>query len=349
MAISDSAGKVAVVGAGSWGTTLATVAARAGRAVALHVRDAAAAARMAAERRNPRYVPDLVLPEAVEVTADLAAACRDAALILVVVPSQTVRENARALASVAGEAIVVSAVKGLERGTLKRMTQVLREELPSSSGARIGALSGPNLAAEVAAGKPAAAVIAAAEVAVSERARDLLMGGQFRCYTSDDVVGVEMGGALKNVIAIGAGIGDGLGAGENAKAAFMTRGIAEIARLGLAAGADPLTFAGLAGLGDLVATCASPLSRNRRVGQELATGRRLPEILAGMTQVAEGVATTEAARELGRRANVDLPITEQMYAVLFEGKPPLAAIAELMRREPKDELAGVRAIVRGDG
>lgn len=341
--------KVAVVGAGSWGTTLAVVAARAGRKVTLHVRDPAAAARIGAERRNARYLPDVVLPDGVTVTADLGVACREAALILVVVPSQTVRENARALGPVVGEAIVVSAVKGLERTSLKRMTEVLREELPPSVAARVGALSGPNLAAEVAAGKPAAAVVAAAEVVVAERARDLLMGGQFRCYTSDDVVGVEMGGALKNVIAIGAGIGDGLGAGENAKAAFMTRGIAEIARLGIASGADPLTFAGLTGLGDLVATCASPLSRNRRVGQELAAGRALPDVLAGMAQVAEGVATTEAARELGRRTGVDLPITEQMYAVLFGGKPPLAAVAELMRREPKDELAGLRSIVRGEG
>ena len=336
--------KVAVVGAGSWGTTLAVVAARAGRAVALHVRSPNIAAAISAERRNARYLPDLVLPDGIEVTTNLATACHGAALILVVVPSQTVRENARALVPVVGDAIVLSAVKGLERGSLKRMTEVLREELPPAAASHVAALSGPNLAAEVAAGKPATAVVAGEDSAVAERARDLLGGGAFRCYTNGDVVGVEMGGALKNVIAIGAGIGDGLGAGENAKAAFMTRGIAEIARLGIAAGAEPLTFAGLTGLGDLVATCASPLSRNRRVGQELATGRPLADVLAGMSQVAEGVFTTEAAYELGRRANVELPITEQMYAVLFEGKSPLAAIADLMRREPKDELAGFRGI-----
>ncbi|MDP9364273.1 MAG: NAD(P)-dependent glycerol-3-phosphate dehydrogenase, partial [Chloroflexota bacterium] len=247
------------------------------------------------------------------------------------------------VAAFVGDAVVISAAKGLERRTLRRMTEVVREELPASAAARVCALSRPNLAPEVGAGKPAAAVIAGASTA-AERARDLLMGPQFRCYTNQDVVGVEIGGALKNVIALGAGIGDGLAAGDNAKAAFLTRGIAEIARLGVAVGAEPLTFAGLTGLGDLVATCASPLSRNRRVGQELAKGRSLAEVLAGMSQVAEGVTTTEAARELGRRAGVELPITEQMHAVLFEGKSPLAAVADLMRRDAKDELEGLRAI-----
>jgi glycerol-3-phosphate dehydrogenase (NAD(P)+) len=218
---------------------------------------------------------------------------------------------------------------------------VLRERLPPGAASRVCALSGPNLAGEVAADKPATTVVAGHDLAAAELARDLLIGPQFRCYTNGDVVGVEMGGALKNIIAIGAGMADGLGAGDNAKAAFMTRGVAEVARLGVAAGANPLTFAGLAGLGDLVATCASPLSRNRRVGAELARGRSLPEIQAGMSQVAEGVFTTRAARELGTRLGVEMPITDQMHAILFEGKSPLAAIADLMRREPKHELAGL--------
>jgi glycerol-3-phosphate dehydrogenase (NAD(P)+) len=336
--------RVAVVGAGSWGTTLALVAGRAGHRVGLWARDPAAAAAIGAARRNDRYLPGATLPDAVEVTADLAEACRGAAIVVVVVPSQTVRELARALAPLAGAAVVVSAAKGLERGSLKRMSEVLRDELGPAAAARVCALSGPNLAPEVAAGKPAAAVIASEDQGAAELARDLLMGPQFRCYTNEDVVGVEMGGALKNVIAIGAGLADGLAAGENAKAAFLTRGIAEIARLGVAVGAQPLTFAGLTGLGDLVATCASPLSRNRLVGQELAKGRSLAEIRIGMTQVAEGVFTTEAARELGRRAGVELPITEQVYEIMYAGKPPLAALAELMRREPKDELEGLRSI-----
>ena len=344
MATEATGARVAVVGAGSWGTTLAIVASRAGRDVTLHARNPETAAAIEVSRRNERYVPGAVLPDAIWVTSDLAAACHGAALILLVVPSQTVRDNARALAPLVGNAIVVSAVKGLERGSLKRMSEVFAEELGPNAAVRVCVLSGPNLAPEVAAGKPAAAVLAGSNPEAMERARDLLMGAQFRCYTNDDVIGVEMGGALKNVIALGAGIADGLEAGDNAKAAFITRGIAEIARLGVAAGANPLTFAGLTGLGDLVATCASPLSRNRRVGQELAKGRTLAEIKASMSQVAEGIFTTEAARQLGRQVGVELPITEQMYSVLFEGKSPIAAIAELMRREAKDELVGLGAI-----
>ena len=225
---------------------------------------------------------------------------------------------------------------------MKRMTEVVADELGAERAGQVCALSGPNLAREVAAGKPAVTVVAGRDLAAAERARDLLMGPQFRCYTNEDVVGVEMGGALKNIVAIGAGIGDGLGAGDNAKAAFLTRGIAEIARLGIAVGADPLTFAGLAGLGDLVATCASPLSRNHHLGVELARGRSLAEVRAGMSQVAEGVTTTEAAYALGRREGVELPIVDQMYEVLFRNKPPLAAVADLMGREAKHELAGIR-------
>ena len=244
MATEAAGARVAVVGAGSWGTTLAIVASRAGHDVTLHARNPDTAAALEVSRRNERYVPGAILPDAIRATADLALACRGAALILLVVPSQTVRDNARALAPLVGDAIVVSAVKGLERGSLKRMSEVLGEELGPTA-ARVCVLSGPNLAPEVAAGKPAAAVLAGSEPEAMERARDLLMGAQFRCYTNDDVVGVEMGGALKNVIALGAGIADGLAAGDNAKAAFITRGIAEIARLGVAVGAKPLTFAGL--------------------------------------------------------------------------------------------------------
>ena len=333
--------RIAIVGSGSWGTTLALVALRAGREAVLYVRDPDLAAMIVATRRHERAIPGVSLPADLIVTADLAAACRDAAAILLVVPSQMMRANARALAPFVGDAIVVSAAKGLEIGSLKRMTEVVADELPPAAASRVCALSGPNLALEVAADRPATTVIAGADLAAAERVRDLLMGRQFRCYTNEDVVGVEMGGALKNIIAIGAGIGDGLGAGDNAKAAFMTRGVAEVARLGIAAGANPLTFTGLAGLGDLVATCASPLSRNRRVGAELAKGRSLAEIEAGMTQVAEGIFTTRAARELGRRLGVELPITEQMHAMLFDGKSPLVAVAELMARDSKHELAGL--------
>jgi glycerol-3-phosphate dehydrogenase (NAD(P)+) len=290
---------------------------------------------------NQRYLPDLPLPREIVITSDLAAACAGAAVIILVVPSHSMRETARQVAPYAGQALIVSAAKGLERGTLRRMTEVVGEQLGADARHRICALSGPNLAVEIARGKPAASVVAGAEPAAS-RARDLLISTQFRCYTSSDVVGVEMGGALKNIIAIGAGMADGLEAGDNAKAAFMTRGIAEIGRLGLAVGANPLTFAGLAGLGDLVATCASPLSRNYRLGRELAAGRQLPDILERLGQVAEGVFATETATELGRRHGVELPITDQLHAILFSGKPALAAIRDLMRRDATDELDWIR-------
>lgn len=334
--------KATVIGAGAWGTTLALLAARAGRDACLFVRDRSTAEEVERTRRNERAQLGVELPNSVRVSADLERACEGAEVILAAVPSQAMRETAVKLAPFVGDAIVVSVAKGLERGTFKRMTEILTEELPAAARSRICALSGPNLAREIAAGKPAVTVVASADLGPAERVQDFLMSAQFRCYTNEDVIGIEMAGALKNIVAIGAGMADGLDAGDNAKAAFLTRGIAEIARLGIAVGAQPLTFAGLAGLGDLVATCASPLSRNHRVGTELAKGRPLAVILAEMNQVAEGVTTTEVARELGRRLGVPTPITEQTYSVLFEGKSPLDAIAALMGREPKHELADLR-------
>lgn len=333
--------RVTVIGSGSWGTTLSILLAQSGQAPTLYVRDREQAAAMETSRLNQRYLPDVALPPAVAISADLAAACAGADMILLVVPSQAMRDTAGAVAAWVGNAVVVSAAKGLERGTLLRMTEVVREQLGAVAGNRICALSGPNLALEIARGMPAASVVAGPEAAAA-RARDLLMSSRFRCYTSADVVGVEMGGALKNIVAIGAGMADGLNAGDNAKAGFMTRGIAEIGRLGMAVGANPLTFAGLAGLGDLVATCASPLSRNYRLGRELAKGRPLADILEQLGQVAEGVFATETAYALGRRHGIELPITEQLHAILFSGKSPLAAIRDLMRRDAKDELDWIR-------
>jgi len=339
--------RIAVIGSGTWGTTLALVAARAGRDVTLHARTEDRAHEMRQSRHNARYLPDYRLPENMRITSDFEEACDGAGLIALVVPSHTMRATARVIASLVDEAIVISAAKGLERGTLSRMTQILRDELAPETHRRICALSGPNLALEIAAGQPAASVIAGSDHDVTARARDLLMTERFRCYTHDDLIGVEMGGALKNIIAIGAGIGDGLAVGHNATAAFITRGVAEIARLGIAVGANPLTFAGLTGIGDLIATCASPLSRNHQVGRRLAAGQHLAEIQASMTQVAEGIITTEAATELGRQHAVELPITEQMNAVLFGGKSPHAAIADLMGREAKAELDDLRTLRPG--
>ena len=235
---------------------------------------------------------------------------------------------------------ILSAAKGLEVDTTKRMTQVISEEIDPAYRHNICVLSGPNLSMEVVHGLPATTVIAAQDTAVAKRAQGIMASATFRVYTNDDVIGVELGGALKNIVALAAGLSDGLGYGDNAKAALVSRGLAEISRLGVAMEANPLTFAGLAGLGDLVATCSSPLSRNHFVGQELAKGRPLAEITASMTNVAEGISTTVAARRMAREYGVDMPITEQVYRVLFEWLDVTEAMATLMGRELKSEMLG---------
>ncbi len=327
---------VAVIGTGSWGTALALLAARAGLAATLWAREPLAAD-IDRRRENPRYLPGAVLPESVAVTADLADALAGSAVAVFAVPSHAMRDVARAASRHLGGAVPVSAAKGLEPGSLRRMTEVLAGELGPDA-APVCALSGPNLAKEIAAGKAAAATVASADPAAAAIVRDALMSSRFRLYTHDDVIGVEIGGALKNVVALAAGMSDGLGAGDNAKAALMTRGLAEIARLGAALGANPLTFAGLSGLGDLIATCASPLSRNNRAGRMLAEGLDVPTIRARLGETAEGIATAPAARELGQRNGVQLPITGLVCAVLAGGLSPAEAVPLLMEREPRTEL-----------
>lgn len=333
--------RITVVGAGAWGTTLALVALRAGSLPTLWARDPDQAQQMTRLRRHPRSLPEIDLPPDVVITASTDQAVSGADIVLLAVPTQALREVMKGLVPVIGSTVLVSAVKGLERTTMQRPSEIVLHELGERNARPVCALSGPNLATEVAAGRPSATVVASRDPDAAEKVRSALMSPQFRIYTSRDVTGVEMGGALKNIIAIGAGIGDGLEAGDNAKAAFLTRGIAEIARLGIACGAEPLTFAGLSGIGDLMATCSSPLSRNNRVGRELARGRGLQDILDSLGEVAEGVPTTEAAYALGQRLGVDLPITAQMHDVLFAGKSPLTAVRELMAREPKQELSGL--------
>lgn len=328
--------RVAVVGGGAWGTTLAMLAIRAGCATTLVVRDETACRVMRTERRHPRSLPGITLPDSLAITTDADRAVVDADVVVFAIPTQRLRAGAGALADAVAGKIVVSAAKGIEIGTLKRPTEILAEVLFGRE-VRICALSGPNLAVEIASGKPATTVVATGDAGAGGVVQRCLMSESFRVYTSRDTTGVEIGGALKNIIAIGAGIGDGLGAGDNAKAAFMTRGIAEVSRLGVALGANPQTFAGLSGIGDLIATCSSAMSRNHRVGVGLASGKALPEVLAGMSEVAEGVDTIRAARELARREGVDMPITEQMYRVLFEGKSPVEAVRDLMRRDPQVE------------
>jgi glycerol-3-phosphate dehydrogenase (NAD(P)+) len=328
--------QVAVVGVTAWGLTLSQLFALAGSSVVLLARTEAEAAHVRHRRTDPRRIADVHLPDAVQVTADPRSAVEDASIVIVAVPAQTLRANAGRLRPFLAESTaVVSAAKGVELGTGLRMTEVLAAVLPA--GVALCALSGPNLAGEIARGLPATCVVAG-PVAAATRVQRALASPAFRVYTHDDVIGVELGGALKNIIALAAGIGDGLGTGDNAKAALITRGLAEITRLGVALGANPATFAGLSGLGDVIATCASPLSRNRRVGEALGRGRPLAETLAELDHVAEGVTTTAAAAELARRLGVDLPITFGMERVLRGEITPVEGARLLMEREPRSEL-----------
>jgi len=337
--------RVGVLGTTAWGTTLAVLAASRGQRVCLWARDEEEAARLRRAGENRRQ-PGLRFPPSLEVTSDPRRAFAEADLAVLAVPSHCLRENLRCIReALARSTTVLSAVKGLEVESGLRMSEVIREEMPSLSGP-VCVLSGPNLSREVAQGLPAASVVACADLEAAGRVQRALMSTFLRIYTSSDLVGVEMAGALKNVLAIGAGLADGLGYGDNAKAAFLTRGLAEMTRLGVALGAQPLTFAGLAGVGDLMATCYSPHSRNRRLGLELARGRPLDEALADLGGVAEGVNTTPVALRLACQAGVEMPITEQVYRVLFEGQDPGQCVSVLMCRQAKPEFIGIQADAR---
>ncbi len=333
---SEQLGPVAVVGATTWGTTLAIIMARRGIPVRLLARTTDEARELGAAREHTRRLPGQPFPDSLVVTAAPADALVDASAVFVAVPSPTMRENAKRISgALADGTVLISASKGLEPSSHKRMSVVLAEELPA---ARIGALSGPNLAHEIVRDLPAPTVVASEDAGVYALAQQVLNSPTFRVYTNSDVVGTELGGALKNIIAIGAGIADGMGVGDNAKAGFVNRGLAEITRLGLAAGAQPATFAGLAGMGDLVATCFSALSRNHRVGVELARGGSLADIIAWLGgEVAEGVNTTPLALALAGTLGIEMPITELTNRVLFEGLSPREAAALLMDRTPKPE------------
>jgi glycerol-3-phosphate dehydrogenase (NAD(P)+) len=332
---------VGVIGSGAWGTTLALLLANKGTETILWDHRPERAVEIQQQRENTLFLPGFRFPDTLYVTSNLKEAVEGKGALLLVTPSQRMRENVRLLAPYVGkETILVSASKGIEISSLKRMTEVICEELPNA-GRRVAALSGPNISREVAEGKPTATVVAAYNQEVAVYARTLLTTSSYRVYTADDIVGVELGGALKNIIAIGAGMNDGMNMGENAKAAFITRGLAELARLGLAAGAHPMTFAGLAGIGDLIVTCASPLSRNHQLGRRLAAGQKLEHILSSTHSVVEGIYTTKAALKLAERYNVEMPITYQLSLVLFEGLDPYNAVSELMMRDPKHELEGM--------
>lgn len=334
--------RVCVVGAGSWGTTVAMLVAE-NADVTLWARDAELAARLDAERENARYLPGIRVPDRVRATHDLPSACVGADAVVIGVPSHGFRDVLRAAAdSIGPDTPVVSLSKGVEQGTDLRMTQVVADVLTSHRPDRIGVLTGPNLAREVAEGQPTASVVAIADDEAARTLQQLFMTRTFRVYTNPDVVGCEIAGALKNVVAIGAGIAAGLGYGDNTKAALITRGLAELARLGAALGGDPLTFSGLAGMGDLVATCTSDKSRNRHVGVELGRGRTLDDVLAEMNMVAEGVKSTRSVLELAARHGVEMPIAGFVGAVLYDGARPADLVPSLMLREAKAELHGMR-------
>lgn len=327
--------KIAIVGDGGWGTAIAMLLADKGYAVAMWGHDPEYLKQMRARRENFVFLPGFALPENLEFEPDFAKAVRGALLVIEAVPTKFLRAAfARARAELPERCGVVSLTKGLEGGTLKRPSQVLAELAPQ---ARVGVLSGPSHAEEVAKKLPASVTVAAEDDSLARLAQETLMSPCFRVYTSRDVAGLELGGALKNVIALAAGVCCGLGLGDNALSALLTRGLAEIGRLGAALGAEPATFAGLSGMGDLITTCYSPFGRNRAVGIELAKGRKLAEILAERPTVAEGVNTAASALALAEAADVDMPITAQVCRILAGEISPRAAVTELMSREGKAE------------
>lgn len=332
---------VGVVGAGSWGTTLANLLAKQGHPVRLWALEPEVAAAINTQHQNTRYLEGIDLDPRLTATNDLSEAVADAEFIVTVSPAQYVHQvMSRAADVVQPDTRVVSASKGIEKSSLRTMAEVLRDVLPEPTGSRVAFLSGPSFAREVAQEQPTAVTVASKDAEALMRIQGLFQTPYFRVYTTDDVVGVELGGALKNVIAIAAGMVSGLGLGHNAIAALITRGLAEIARLADGLGADRLTLSGLAGMGDLILTCTGDLSRNRFVGRELGRGRTLDEILANMDMVAEGVDTTRAALALARREGIEMPIVEEVHAVLFEGRTALEALDNLMTREPKPEVWG---------
>ena len=327
--------KIAILGAGSWGTAVADFLAAAGREVRLWGRDPAVVAGINETRHNPRYLRDIHLSTGIKATTDLGRVVRGADIVAVAVSSAALREvMVSAAPEISPLAVVVSLTKGLESGTLKRMTQVIEDTVP---GRPVAALSGPNHAEEVSRRIPSATVIAAPDERVSRRLQSVFMTPEFRVYRNNDLLGVELAGAVKNVIALAAGISDGLGFGDNAKASLITRGLAEMRRLGAALGAASRTFSGLAGMGDLVATCTSRHSRNRAVGERLAKGQGVESAQAELGMVAEGVSTTAALKELMERAGVNMPLSLSVYDAVYRGKDPLVCVADLMGRGPAEE------------
>jgi glycerol-3-phosphate dehydrogenase (NAD(P)+) len=329
--------RAAVLGTGSWGTTFAKVLADAGTDVVLWCRREELARTVRETRENPDYLPGVLLPDRLTAVSDAREAVRGADLVVLAVPSQSLRDNLTAVREeIGGDALLVSLAKGVELGTTRRMSEVVVEvaDVPAT---RVAVVSGPNLAREIALMQPTATVVACTDPAGAARLQAACTTPYFRPYTNHDVVGCELGGAVKNVIALASGMAEGMGFGDNTKASLITRGLAETARLGMALGADPMTFAGLAGLGDLVATCSSPLSRNRTFGLRLGRGETMEQVQAGTPQTAEGVKSCRSILDLARKHDVDMPITAQVVRVCHEGLAPREVIGALMGREAKGE------------
>ncbi|MDL2317196.1 NAD(P)-dependent glycerol-3-phosphate dehydrogenase [Desulfovibrio sp. OttesenSCG-928-A18] len=329
--------RITVLGGGSWGTALAHLFARKGHELILHVRDSALAGLINSKHENPRYLPGLALCPSLRASVDEEEALRGTDILVIAVPCQFMREALREIAPrLPAHAVPVCASKGVELATIKRMSQVVADTLPDQA-ERYAILSGPSFAREVVEEKPTAVVLGCADARIGEKLREALSCSVFRVYSCTDVVGVELGGAVKNIMAIAAGFCDGLRLGDNARAALITRGLAEMSRLGAALGARPATFMGLSGMGDLVLTCTGDLSRNRQVGMRLAEGQSMERIAAGMHMVAEGVKTTEAVRELGQRLNVELPITCAVARLIKAEATPRELVHELMTRALREE------------
>ena len=334
--------RVTVLGAGTWGTAFAGVLTDAGNDVTLWARRGELADSINRDHRNPDYLPDVALAANLRATSDPAEALDGARLVAIAVPAQSLREHLAVWAPfLPTDALVLSLMKGIELGTTKRMSELI-VSVAGVDQDRVAALSGPNLAKEIAQRQPSATVIGCTDDSVALAIQRACTTPYFRPYTNDDIVGCELGGAVKNVIALAVGIAGGMGLGDNAKASLITRGLAETTRLGAVLGADPMTFAGLAGLGDLVASCSSPLSRNRSVGEQLAKGRTIAEISADMREVAEGVQSSRAILELANRLDIDMPITQHVAAVVHDGASPQGTVRQLMGRETKSEMHGLQ-------
>ena len=330
--------KISVLGAGGWGTTLAILLHYNGHNVTLWEYQKSYARELNKKRINTDYLPGIKIPKEISITSDLDESSNDKNLIVLAVPSQFLRKAVKKISyNSVKDAIFVSLSKGIEKDTLMTMSQMLLDVHPSLSEHQIGVISGPSHAEEVSRRIPTAVVAASVDLETSKTIQTAFMTSYFRVYSSNDILGVELGGAFKNIIAIGAGIIDGAGFGDNTKAAIMTRGVTEISRLGLAMGARPETFAGLSGMGDLIVTCMSKHSRNRYVGEQIGKGKKLKEVLKSMEQVAEGVDTTRSAKELAEKNNVETPITNEVYKILYEDKDPIKATTDLMTRDMKNE------------